>query len=165
MTLDCGNCGIFLTMGNAGFLSSTVAVCRRGSADPNAGRVVGHSRPQSLKPKPALLWLSSFLLSSFCCYHGYFHCFYKRNPNSKAPRHGNREAEAKTPKPSPKLSARNCKSACFGDSTMRRRGSTHRLHSSSFLGLPYRIPNMNPKKELLWSPWVEPLSASFCWKP
>ena len=24
---------------------------------------------------------------------------------------------------------------------------THRLHSSSFLGLPYRILNMNPKKE------------------
>ena len=28
---------------------------------------------------------------------------------------------------------------------------THRLHSSSFLGLPYRILNMSPKKELLWS--------------
>ena len=23
-----------------------------------------------------------------------------------------------------------------------------------FLGLPYRILNMNPKKELLWSLWV-----------
>ena len=31
---------------------------------------------------------------------------------------------------------------------------THRLHSSSFLGSPYRILNMNPKKELLWSLWV-----------
>ena len=29
--------------------------------------------------------------------------------------------------------------------------STHRLHSSSFLGLPCRVLNMNPKKELLWS--------------
>ena len=30
---------------------------------------------------------------------------------------------------------------------------TQRLHSSSFWGLPYRILNMNPKKELLllWS--------------
>ena len=27
---------------------------------------------------------------------------------------------------------------------------THRLHSSSFWGLPYRIPNMNPKKELYY---------------
>ena len=34
--------------------------------------------------------------------------------------------------------------------------NTHpqRLHSSSFLGLPYRILKMNPKKEPLWSPWV-----------
>ena len=31
---------------------------------------------------------------------------------------------------------------------------THRLLSSSFLGLPYRILNMNPKKELLRSLWV-----------
>ena len=30
-------------------------------------------------------------------------------------------------------------------------GRTQRLHSSSFLGLPYRILNMNPEKELLWS--------------
>ena len=29
--------------------------------------------------------------------------------------------------------------------------ATHRLHSSSFLGLPYRILYMNHKKELLWS--------------
>ena len=28
---------------------------------------------------------------------------------------------------------------------------TQRLHSSSFLGLAYRILNRNPKKELLWS--------------
>ena len=28
---------------------------------------------------------------------------------------------------------------------------TQRLPSSSFLGLPYRSLNMNPKKELLWS--------------
>ena len=32
--------------------------------------------------------------------------------------------------------------------------STHRLQSSSFLGLPYRILNMDHKKELLWSLWV-----------
>ena len=31
------------------------------------------------------------------------------------------------------------------------REATHRLHSSSFWGLPYRILTMNPKKELLWS--------------
>ena len=29
--------------------------------------------------------------------------------------------------------------------------TTHRLHSSSFLGLPYRILNMSHKKGLLWS--------------
>ena len=29
--------------------------------------------------------------------------------------------------------------------------TTHRLHSSSFWGLPYTILYMNPKKELLWS--------------
>ena len=33
--------------------------------------------------------------------------------------------------------------------------STHRPHSSSFMGLPYRILNMNPQKELLWGLWVE----------
>ena len=33
---------------------------------------------------------------------------------------------------------------------------THRPHSSSFLGLPYRVLNMNPKKELLWGLWVMP---------
>ena len=31
---------------------------------------------------------------------------------------------------------------------------THRLHSSSFLVLHYRILKMNTKKELLWSLWV-----------
>ena len=31
---------------------------------------------------------------------------------------------------------------------------THRPQSSSFLGLPYRILTMNPKKELLWGLWV-----------
>ena len=31
---------------------------------------------------------------------------------------------------------------------------TQRPHSSSFLGVPYRILNMNPQKELLWSLWV-----------
>ena len=34
-------------------------------------------------------------------------------------------------------------------------GSTDRPHSSSFLGLPCRILNMNPQKELLWGLWVE----------
>ena len=32
--------------------------------------------------------------------------------------------------------------------------SAHRPQSSSFLGLPYSIRNMNPKKELLWGLWV-----------
>ena len=32
--------------------------------------------------------------------------------------------------------------------------STHRLHCSSFLGLPYRILNISHKKERLWSLWV-----------
>ena len=32
---------------------------------------------------------------------------------------------------------------------------THRLLSSSFLGLPYRILNMNHKKELLRSLWLK----------
>ena len=32
--------------------------------------------------------------------------------------------------------------------------STHRLLSSSFLGLPYRILHVNHKKELLRSLWV-----------
>ena len=30
-------------------------------------------------------------------------------------------------------------------------GLTYSLHSSSFFGLPYRILDINPKKELLWS--------------
>ena len=32
--------------------------------------------------------------------------------------------------------------------------TTHRRQSSSVLGLPYKILNMNPKKELLWGLWV-----------
>ena len=35
------------------------------------------------------------------------------------------------------------------------RCSTHRPLSSSFLGLPYRILNINRKKELLRGLWVE----------
>ena len=35
-----------------------------------------------------------------------------------------------------------------------RVGFTHRLLSSSFLGLPYRILNINHEKELLRSLWV-----------
>ena len=31
---------------------------------------------------------------------------------------------------------------------------THRPQSSSFWGLPYRILNIKPKKELLWGLWV-----------
>ena len=34
-------------------------------------------------------------------------------------------------------------------------GFTHRPRSSSFLGLPYRILNLNHKKELLRGLWVE----------
>ena len=37
-----------------------------------------------------------------------------------------------------------------------RHKTTYRLHSSSFLGLPYRILDTNPKKELLRSLWVSP---------
>ena len=33
--------------------------------------------------------------------------------------------------------------------------TTQRPQSSFFLGLPYRILNMNTKKELLWGVWVE----------
>ena len=36
-----------------------------------------------------------------------------------------------------------------------KKGTTHRLLSSSFLGLPYRILNMNHTKELLKSLWVD----------
>ena len=32
--------------------------------------------------------------------------------------------------------------------------TTHRPHSSSFLGLPYTILHMNPEQELLWGLWV-----------
>ena len=39
--------------------------------------------------------------------------------------------------------------------------STHRAHSSSFLGLHYRILSMNPKKELVWGlPVGRPLAFS-----
>ena len=41
-------------------------------------------------------------------------------------------------------------------------GFTHRLQSSSFLGLPYRILNINHKKELLWSLWVVLSQLSGC---
>ena len=37
---------------------------------------------------------------------------------------------------------------------------THRLQTSSFLGLPYMILNISHKKELLWSLWVVPLPRS-----
>ena len=39
--------------------------------------------------------------------------------------------------------------------------STHRLHSSSCLGLPYKILNRNHKKELLRSLWVGGESGGF----
>ena len=39
---------------------------------------------------------------------------------------------------------------------------THRLLSSSFLGLPYRILNMNHKKELLRSLWVVSIGSWVC---
>ena len=37
---------------------------------------------------------------------------------------------------------------------LQSRVATHGLLSGSFLGLPYRILNMNPKKELLRSLWL-----------
>ena len=42
--------------------------------------------------------------------------------------------------------------------------STHKILSSSFLGLPYRVPNINHKKELLRSLWVDHTMQfhSFC---
>ena len=36
-----------------------------------------------------------------------------------------------------------------------RKRATHRPLSSSFLGLPYRIPNINHKRELLRGLWLE----------
>ena len=39
-------------------------------------------------------------------------------------------------------------------------GATHRPQSSSFLGFPYRILNMNPKKELLWGLWLTGLQRN-----
>ena len=47
------------------------------------------------------------------------------------------------------------------DSYGRVLGFTHRLLSSSFWGLPYRILNMNHKKELLRSLWV---GLQFTWQ-
>ena len=44
-----------------------------------------------------------------------------------------------------------------GLSWLRLEGSTHRLHSSSFLGLPYRILNIDPYKGL-WVGLRAPLS-------
>ena len=40
-------------------------------------------------------------------------------------------------------------------------GFTHKPHSSSFLGLSYRILNMSPNKELLWGLWVGVRIESF----
>ena len=37
--------------------------------------------------------------------------------------------------------------------------NTQRLHSSSFLGLPYRMLYKSPKKELLWSLRVVPVKV------
>ena len=48
-------------------------------------------------------------------------------------------------------SAKNTNYMCY---------STHRLHSSSFLGFPYRILNTSHKKELVWSLWVETLTVT-----
>ena len=55
------------------------------------------------------------------------------------------------------------KSPSFDTSSSKSRRSvptTHTPQSSSFLGLPYRILNMNPKKELLWGLWVIDLSGT-----
>ena len=41
---------------------------------------------------------------------------------------------------------------------VQRALTTHRLHSTSFLGLPYRILKINHKKELLRSLWVDTLA-------
>ena len=38
---------------------------------------------------------------------------------------------------------------------------TRRLHSGSFLGLPYRILNIHHNKELLWSLWVKPINTAY----
>ena len=51
------------------------------------------------------------------------------------------------------LRLRRC-SFCQGDRESNFGASTQRPQSSSFLGLPYRILNMNPQKELLWGLWV-----------
>ena len=41
---------------------------------------------------------------------------------------------------------------CLGFRVIQTLDHTHRPQSSSFWGLPYRILNMNPKKELPWGP-------------
>ena len=52
----------------------------------------------------------------------------------------------------------SCRTSSFttssGGGAEIRSGSTHRPLSSSFLGLPYRILNINHKKELLRGLWV-----------
>ena len=58
----------------------------------------------------------------------------------------------------PKLGARSA----YLKALLRRPlglGFTQRPHSSSSLALPYRILNMSPQKELLWSLRVEALEA------
>ena len=45
--------------------------------------------------------------------------------------------------------------------SLNPRNPTHRLLSSSFLGIPYRIPNTNHNKELLRSLWVNPKKVPF----
>ena len=48
-------------------------------------------------------------------------------------------------------------------SSKRTLDITHRPQSNSFLGLPYRILNMNLKKQLLWGLWVSPTNLT-AWK-
>ena len=71
-------------------------------------------------------------------YHGIFEIFLK--PSSLRPL-SNQEASCTKPRGS-----------C---SKPRLTLLTQRPQSSSCLGLPYRILNMNPQKELLWGLWVE----------
>ena len=56
-----------------------------------------------------------------------------------------------------------CKQRAWGgrlhqipNSSVSNQSPTHRPLSSSFLGLPYRIPNINHKGELLRGLWVNP---------
>ena len=44
---------------------------------------------------------------------------------------------------------------------VKERCPTHRPLSSSFLGLPYKILNINHQEELLRGPWVIPELARF----